>query len=100
MPKRDEHTSAGRYYSTQFHERVHSTGHASRLARETVGHGHKVGSPGYGREELVAELGAAFLCAETGTETADTAEQSAAYLADCLPTTRADPHLFVLSASP
>ncbi len=59
MPKRDEHTSAGRYYSTQFHERVHSTGHASRLARETVGHGHKFGSPGYGREELVAQSASA-----------------------------------------
>jgi antirestriction protein ArdC len=99
MPKRDEHTSAGRYYSTQFHERVHSTGHASRLARETVGHGHKFGSPGYGREELVAELGAAFLCAETGTETGDTAEQSAAYLADWLATIREDRKLVVQSAS-
>jgi antirestriction protein ArdC len=99
IPPRDQHTSAARFYSTGFHERVHSTGHQSRLDRDTVGHGHRFGTPGYGREELVAELGAAFLCAETGTETGDTAGQSAAYLASWLETIRADKKLVVQSAS-
>jgi antirestriction protein ArdC len=45
------------------HELIHATGHASRLDRDLT---NPFGSPGYAREELVAELGAAFLCAEIG----------------------------------
>ncbi len=99
IPPRDQHTSAARYYSTGFHERVHSTGHQSRLDRDTVGHGHRFGTPGYGREELTAEMGAAFLCAATGVENDDTAGQSAAYLASWLETIRADKKSVVQAAS-
>ena len=42
---------------------THWTGHGSRLGREQSG---RFGSPDYAREELVAELGAAFLCAALG----------------------------------
>ena len=49
------------YYSTLFHELVHWTGHDCRLARKLEG---RFGSESYAMEELVAELGAAFLCAE------------------------------------
>lgn len=49
------------YYSTVFHELVHWTGHHRRLARNLDG---RFGSESYAMEELVAELGAAFLCAE------------------------------------
>lgn len=48
------------YYRTCFHELAHATGHASRLGRDQTG---AFGSPAYAREELIAELGAAFLCA-------------------------------------
>lgn len=51
------------YYRTCLHELTHATGHAKRLARDLS---HAFGSPGYAREELVAELGSAFLCAALG----------------------------------
>ncbi len=51
------------YYATLLHELVHWTGHKTRKNRE-IGGGHE--SDEYAREELVAELGAAFLCAELG----------------------------------
>jgi antirestriction protein ArdC len=52
------------YYATALHELTHWTRHASRLDRD-FGR-QKFGDAGYAREELVAELGAAFLCAEIG----------------------------------
>lgn len=51
------------YYSTFFHELVHSTGHESRLGREFGG---RFGDKKYAFEELIAELGASYLCAESG----------------------------------
>ncbi|TWT48946.1 ArdC family protein [Botrimarina hoheduenensis] len=67
------------YYATLFHELAHSTGHKSRLNRDL---GEKVspfGSPDYSKEELVAEMGSAFLCAAAGISP-PTIEQSAAYI--------------------
>lgn len=51
------------FYRTVFHELTHATGHPSRLARPLA---DPFGSPGYAREELVAEMGSAFLCAALG----------------------------------
>jgi antirestriction protein ArdC len=51
------------YYRTCLHELTHATGHRSRLARNQTG---AFGSRDYAREELVAEMGAAFLCASLG----------------------------------
>ena len=99
MPSRDNHTSAERYYATGYHERTHSTGHRSRLNRDTVGHGHKFGTPGYGREELVAEMGTAYLCAATGIDTAEVTEQNAAYLQSWITTIREDRKAVVNAAS-
>ncbi|PZU47951.1 MAG: antirestriction protein ArdC [Sphingomonas sp.] len=48
------------YYRTCFHELTHWTGHPSRLARDLSG---RMGSHPYAREELVAEMGSAFVCA-------------------------------------
>ena len=48
------------YYRACLHELTHATGHASRLARKLA---NPFGSKDYAREELVAELGSAFLCA-------------------------------------
>jgi len=49
------------FYSTLLHELIHSTGHKSRCARDLSS---RFGSSGYAIEELVAELGAAFLCSD------------------------------------
>jgi antirestriction protein ArdC len=51
------------FYRTALHELTHATGHASRLARDLS---HPFGSKHYAREELVAEMGSAFLCAALG----------------------------------
>jgi antirestriction protein ArdC len=51
------------YYRTALHELTHATGHAARLARNIF---NTFGSKDYAREELVAEMGSAFLCASLG----------------------------------
>lgn len=51
------------YYRTCLHELTHATGHPTRLDRDQSG---RFGSKAYAREELVAEMGAAFLCASLG----------------------------------
>ncbi|SEH14873.1 Antirestriction protein ArdC [Sphingopyxis sp. YR583] len=51
------------YYRTALHEMTHATGHASRLDRKLL---NPFGSKDYAREELVAEMGSAFLCASLG----------------------------------
>lgn len=66
MPKKKGFKSIEYYYSTLFHELVHSTGHEKRLNRPTITEMAEFGSEKYGIEELVAEMGAAFLCSQTG----------------------------------
>lgn len=61
MPAFEAFQSAASYYGTAFHELGHWTGHAKRLGREF---GKRFGDKAYAAEELVAELTAAFLCAE------------------------------------
>ncbi len=51
------------YYRTCLHELTHATGHKSRLGRDLA---NSFGSKDYAREELVAEMGSAFLCASLG----------------------------------
>ena len=68
--------SREKFYGTVLHEIVHSSGHKTRLNRDLTG---RRGSIKYAREELVAELGAAFLCADLEI-TPETREDHAAYL--------------------
>ena len=51
------------YYRTALHELCHATGHGSRLGRDLT---NRFGSKDYAREELIAEMGSAFLCAALG----------------------------------
>ena len=62
LPPFESITDAEAYYATLLHEVVHATRHPSRLARE-FGR-QRWGDAGYAAEELVAEIGAAFLCAD------------------------------------
>ena len=65
------------YYATLAHELTHWTRHPSRLDRDF---GRKrFGDAGYAMEELVAEIGAAYLCADLGI-TPETREDHAAYM--------------------
>lgn len=59
MPPFEWFTSPEAYYATLFHELIHWTGDDSRCPRPF---GRRFGDPDYAREELVAELGSAFLC--------------------------------------
>lgn len=60
LPNKSAFTGEGNYYATAFHELVHWTGAKHRLDRELEK--GKFGNPAYAFEELVAEMGAAFLC--------------------------------------
>ncbi len=65
------------YYSTLFHELVHSTGHESRLHRLLHA---RFGEELYSKEELLAEMGAAFLCAIAGIANEHTDRNTSAYI--------------------
>ncbi len=64
MPPKAAFTSTGGYYSTLMHELTHWTGHKTRLNRTGIVDSHPYKSAGYAFEELVAEIGSAFLCAD------------------------------------
>jgi len=63
LPSREAHVSTADFYCTAFHELGHWTAHPSRLARDLQ---NRFGSEAYAREELIAELTSAFLCAQFG----------------------------------
>jgi antirestriction protein ArdC len=78
MPVIEAFRDAESFYATLAHEATHWTRHASRLDRDL---GRKrYGDEGYAREELVAELGAAFLCADLDL-TPEVREDHVAYIA-------------------
>ncbi|HWB02943.1 MAG TPA: ArdC-like ssDNA-binding domain-containing protein [Verrucomicrobiales bacterium] len=91
IPLLSRFESADGYYTTLFHEVCHSVGHPKRLDRESLTAHDEFGGPVYSREELVAEMGAAFLAMEAGIVT-DRHEQSAAYLNGWLTALRAKEH--------
>ena len=99
VPEPEGFDTPENYYHVLFHEHVHGTGHASRLARKTLMAASYFGSHQYSEEELVAEMGASFLAARTGINTAPIVENSAAYLKHWLEKMKADPKLLVNSAS-
>ena len=68
LPTKPQFNSEGDYYATALHELTHWTGHHSRLKREGIVGQHHFGTTEYAFEELVAEMGAAFLCALTGIQ--------------------------------
>lgn len=99
LPARQTFDSSSEYHSTQYHEYIHSTGHKSRLDREGLKE-VRYASETYSQEELVAEMGAAYLCAISGTELmAKTLDNSAAYLQYWLSKLREDKRLIVHASS-
>jgi len=81
MPPFEVFRDAKSYYATLTHEITHWTRHPSRLSRE-FGR-KKWGDEGYAKEELVAELGAAFLCADLEL-TLEARDDHASYIASWL----------------
>ena len=65
---------------TKIHELVHSTRHASRLHREGIAEANRSDAIKYSKEELIAEMGASFLCAMTGIGNDNLTDNAAAYI--------------------
>jgi len=99
LPRSETFETPENYYAVAFHELTHSTGHESRLNRAGVAGSRLAafGSADYSREELVAELGSAFLCAEA--RIANTLDNSAAYLKGWLEALKGDARLIVTASS-
>lgn len=98
MPPEKFFHSVEEYYSTLFHELVHSTGHKRRLNRDGFKEGETVmfGSTSYSKEELIAEMGNAFLCSESGIET--TFDNSVAYIQSWVKKFKDHPRMVVQAA--
>lgn len=97
LPARAAFDTADGFYATLFHELGHSTGHASRLDRASLAEAAPFGSESYSREELIAELTAAFLCGEAGLDPSRL-EQSAAYVGNWLKALKGDKRAIVVAA--
>ncbi|QNI35877.1 ArdC family protein [Edaphobacter albus] len=96
MPARSRFVDAPHYYSTLFHELVHSTGHSSRLNRTF---GDRFGDELYSKEELVAEIGAAFLCAIAGIANEYTDRNTTAYIQNWISKLEEDNRLVIHAAA-
>ena len=96
MPEFEKFVNANYFYSTLFHEMTHWTGHKKRLEREF---GKRFGDKRYAMEELVAELGAAFLCADHGIIFSDERKDHASYLKHWLEMMKEDSQVLFTAAS-
>ena len=97
IPSSDKFISQEEYYATLFHELIHSTGHPSRLNRELQGRHDAKQS--YAEEELIAEIGSAFLCSMLEIDNSDIQQNKAAYIQSWLKALKDDKHLVVKAAS-
>lgn len=94
MPAFADFHSQPQFYAVAFHELVHWSGHKSRLDRDLKSRFDK---QSYAMEELVAELGAAFLCAEFGFD--NSTDNHVAYLASWLDVLKHDKRAIFTAAS-
>lgn len=98
LPPMQAFKSAEGYYASLFHELTHSTGHEKRLGRfNSRDYNRPFASEEYSKEELIAELGCAFLCAEAGSDNSEL-DNSAAYIQSWLKVLKNDKRL-IISAS-
>ncbi len=98
VPVIEQYTDIADYYSTVFHEMVHSTGHKDRLNRLVKG-ALLNDRDRYAKEELVAEIGAAALCHNCNVETPEAFENSAAYIKSWLEALENDERLVFKASS-
>ena len=100
MPLKEQFKNQAEYYSTLFHETVHSTGHTARLSRFESGlQKAHFGSESYSKEELVAELGSADILHRLGIETTESFLNNAAYIQNWLQVLKNDCRFVVQAAS-
>ncbi len=96
MPNQEQFQSAEGYYKTLFHELAHSTGHEKRLKRDLKS---VIAKTEYSKEELIAEMTAAFLATEAGISKHHAIDRSAAYCQSWLKVLRNDRKMLVQAAS-
>lgn len=94
MPVAESFRSPDLYKATALHELTHWTGHDSRMKREF---GKRFGDQAYAVEELVAELGAAFLCADHGIDHPEL--RHAAYIETWLQALKKDNRIIMTASS-
>ena len=97
VPKMEQFVKIEQFYSTLFHEMIHSTGHKSRLNRLETSKTH-FGSESYSKEELVAEIGSATMMNKLGIETQRSFKNSTAYIQSWLQALKNDTRLIVSAA--
>lgn len=95
LPHRNLFQSDEAFYTTEFHELVHSTGHATRLNRKGIQE-VRFGSEEYSKEELIADIGACFLCNLCGMTSG--LDNSAAYIQGWIQALKNDPRMVVHAA--
>ena len=93
LPIRKQFVSTAEYYSTVFHELVHSTGHPSRLNR--LNSAAYFSNEDYSKEELIAEIGAATLVNHCGLESPTSISNNAAYIQNWLSVLKDDKRFIV-----
>lgn len=98
LPQQHTFNTIEEYYSTLFHEITHASGHVNRLARKSILEPSYFGSHEYSKEELVAEMGSAFLCGYSGIENV-TLANSAAYIGGWLKALKNDRTLLIHAAA-
>ena len=98
LPPRELFTSAEEFYATEFHETEPCDGSPKRLNRNSITEAAPFGSPTYSLEEIVAEMAAAFLCAEAGISPA-VIENETAYIQGWLIKLREDRKFVVHAAA-
>lgn len=86
------------FYQVLYHEATHSTGHINRTGRHEKLSNHRFGSQDYSKEELVAEMGAAYLCHLTGIQSA-TIDNSAAYIKSWIGKFKEDKKMLLIASS-
>jgi len=99
LPQLERFKSVEGFYLTMYHELCHSTGHESRLSREGITKPSQFRSERYAREELVAEMGAAYLAGHVGIGGEDVEDQNAAYLGGWLTVLENDTTLIFKAAA-
>jgi len=99
LPRKERFELPQHFYSTAFHELVHSTGSEDRLKRKGIEQVHGFGTHEYSKEELVAEFGASYLCGHCGIEINETFNNSVAYIKGWISKLKNNPRWLIFAAS-
>ena len=93
----DNFNTSDDYYASLFHECIHSSGHPSKCNRRGISGKIVFGSEEYSREELIAEIGASYLCNISGIQ--KTIDNHSAYIANWLQVLNNNYRMILIAAS-